>query len=122
MLAKTGYDKIISSSKTYTVWVPTDQALQTLDPAVLNDTAKLRLFVSNHISNQSYLAGAGIGAQRIQMLNGKYNNTTGATFDSANIVTANQYASNGVFHTIDNSSRATTTAGSFCKTHRPHPW
>ena len=101
MLVKTGYDKIISSSKTYTVWAPTDQALQSLSAAILNDTAQLKLFVANHISNQSYLEGAATGAMRIQMLNGKYNNLTGTTFDSANIVTANQYAANGVFHIID---------------------
>src|ERR1700733_6720592 len=52
LLVKSGYDKIISSSKTYTVWAPTDQALQTLDPAIVADTAKLKLFVGNHISNQ----------------------------------------------------------------------
>jgi len=34
MLVKTGYDKIISSSKTYTVWAPSDQALQALDPSM----------------------------------------------------------------------------------------
>ena len=101
LLVKSGYDKIISASKTYTVWAPNDQALQSLDPAVLSDTAKLKQFVGNHISNQSYLAGAATGGLRIQMLNGKYNNVTGATFDSANIVTANQYANNGVFHIID---------------------
>lgn len=101
LLAKTGYDKILSGSKTYTVWAPNDQALQSLDPAILNDTTRLKLFVGNHIANQSYLAGAGIDSQRIQMLNGKYNNTTGSTFDSAHVVTANQYAANGLFHIID---------------------
>ncbi len=101
LLVKTGYDKIIASSKTYTVWAPTDQALQALDPSIVSDTAKLRLFVGNHISNQSYLEGAGAPPQRIQMLNGKYMNVTGTTFDSANIASANQYASNGLFHTID---------------------
>ncbi len=101
MLVKTGYDKIISSSKTYTVWAPTDQALQTLDPAILSDTAKLKLFIGNHISNQSYIESASTGSLRVLMLNGKYNNVTGTTFDSANIVTANQYAGNGLFHIID---------------------
>lgn len=101
MLVKTGYDKIISSSKTYTVWAPNDQALQSLSTAILNDTAQLKLFVANHITNQSYLEGAATGSLRLQMLNGKYNNVTGTTFDSANIVTANQYAANGVFHVID---------------------
>lgn len=101
LLVKTGYDKIISSSKTYTVWAPTDQALQLLDPAILNDTAKLKLFVGNHISNQSYLIVAAAPDQRIKMLNGKYNLLSGSKFDSANITTANQYAANGIFHIID---------------------
>jgi len=101
MLAKTGYDKIISSSKTYTVWAPTDQALQTLDPAILNDTARLKLFVGNHIANQSYLEGGATGTLRVQVLNGKYITITAASFDSAHIVAPNQYANNGVFHTID---------------------
>jgi uncharacterized surface protein with fasciclin (FAS1) repeats len=101
LLVKSGFDKVISSSKTYTVWAPTDLALQTLDPAIVNDSAKLRLFVSNHISNQSYLAGTAAGDQRIKMLNGKYNVMSSSKFEDANIVTANQNTNNGVFHIID---------------------
>lgn len=99
LLVKSGYDKVISSSKTYTVWAPNDAALASLDPAIIADSNKLKLFVSNHISNQEYLAGA--PSQRIKMLNGKFNIFTGTTFDSANVVTPNQYANNGVFHVID---------------------
>src|ERR671913_602081 len=43
---KTGLDKELASSKTYTVWAPTNDALQTLDPTIIADTAKLRQFVS----------------------------------------------------------------------------
>lgn len=101
LLAKSGYDKIISSSKNYTVWAPTDQALQSLDPAIVNDTNRLRQFVGNHITNESYTSGAAPATQRIKMLNGKYIIVTTGKFDSANIVTANRYASNGIFHVID---------------------
>jgi len=101
LLVKTGYDKVLASSKTYTVWVPTDQALQSLDPSILSDTAKLRLFVTNHICNQSYLASTTNPDQRIHMLDGKYELLSGLKFDSANIITANQYAANGIFHIID---------------------
>ncbi len=101
LLIKSGYDKIVSSSKTYTVWAPTDAALQALDPAIVSDTAKLRQFVGNHISNQSYTAVATSGEQRVQMLNGKYVVITPSKFDSANITTANGYASNGILHVID---------------------
>lgn len=101
LLIKSGYDKVIASSKTYTVWAPTDAALQGLDPAIVSDTARLRRFVGNHISNQSYIAVAASGEQRVQMLNGKYVVITPSKFDSANITTANAYAGNGILHLID---------------------
>jgi uncharacterized surface protein with fasciclin (FAS1) repeats len=101
LLVKSGYDQVISSSKTFTVWAPTDLALQTLDPAIVNDSAKLRLFVSNHISNQSYLARVSATDQRIKMLNGKFNTMTVNKFDDANITTANLYANNGILHVVD---------------------
>lgn len=100
-LVQTGYDKIISSSKTYTVWAPTNAAFQSVDPAILSDTAKLRLFIGNHISNQSYtttMAGAGL---RIKMLNGKNTTFTTTTFETARIVQGNQYVANGILHVID---------------------
>ncbi len=99
LLIKSGYDKIISASKTFTVWAPTDQALQTLDPAIVNDTLKLKLFIGNHIANQSYTVGG--TDQRIKMMNGKYITVTSNKFDSASITTANKYANNGIFHVID---------------------
>src|SRR5688572_4687940 len=52
LLTKTGYNQLIASSKNYTVFAPVNEALASLDPSVLNDTAKLRLFVGNHITNQ----------------------------------------------------------------------
>ncbi len=98
-LQKAGYDKLLAGSKTYTVWVPTDAALASMDPSVVADSAKLSQFVLNHISNQSYPTGG--ADQRIPMLNGKYILQSGLKFDSANIVTPNQYAKNGLFHIID---------------------
>lgn len=101
MMVKTGYDKIVSSSQTYTVWAPTDSALASLDASITADTAKLKLFVANHIATQVYLSGTASGDQRIKMLNGKYITLSGAKFDSANIVKANQYTNNGIYHVID---------------------
>jgi uncharacterized surface protein with fasciclin (FAS1) repeats len=98
-LVKTGYDKVIASSKNYTVWAPTNAALATLDAAIVADSNKLKRFVGNHISNQSYFAG--IPSQRVQMLNGKYNAVGNFQFDSAIIRMPNLYAANGVFHIVD---------------------
>src|SRR5579883_2027541 len=47
LLVKSGFDKVLANSKTFTVWAPNDQALQSLDPSIINDTAQLKLFVAN---------------------------------------------------------------------------
>src|ERR1044072_8518236 len=47
LLVKSGYDKVISSSKTITVYAPNNAALVNLDPAIVNDSAKLNVFVAN---------------------------------------------------------------------------
>lgn len=119
LLVKSGYDKIIATSKTYTVWAPTDQALATLDAAIVNDSAKLRDFVGNHISNLSFPTGG--ADQRIAMLNGKYNLFAGAKFDSANISTANLYAANGVYHVIDKFIPRTDNCWEFVNNSTAYP-
>src|ERR1044072_8774315 len=52
LLSKTGYHQLIATSKNYTVFAPVNEALASLDPSVLNDTAKLRLYVGNLITTQ----------------------------------------------------------------------
>ncbi|MVN22707.1 fasciclin domain-containing protein [Mucilaginibacter arboris] len=100
-LVKTGYDKVISSSKTFTVWAPTNTAMQSVDATILNDTAKLKQFVGNHLSNQSYLTNVPQPSVRVQTLNGKFATFTSTTFEEANITQANQYVGNGILHIID---------------------
>lgn len=100
-LVKTGYDKVISSSKTFTVWAPTNTAMQSVDASILNDTTKLKQFVGNHISNQAYITNLAQPVLRIQTLNGKFINFTSTTFEDANITQANQYVNNGILHVID---------------------
>jgi hypothetical protein len=100
-LNKTGYDRIIASSKTFTIWAPTNLALQNLDPAIVNDTAKLKPFIANHISNQSYFTSMPNPLLIIRTLNGKNILFTKTKFEEANITTADRYVGNGVLHTID---------------------
>lgn len=101
LLAKSGYDKVLASSKTFTVYAPTNAALQNLDPAVVNDTARLRAFVENHIATQSYFTTATDTVRRIPMLNGKYQNIQNKTIGDASIVQADTYVANGVLQTVD---------------------
>ena len=100
-LVKTGYDKVVASSKTFTIWAPTNTALQTLDPAIVSDSAKLRQFVGNFIANQSYFTYNPNPVLTIRTLNGKNILFTKTKFEEANIVTADRYVGNGVLHTID---------------------
>src|SRR5476651_1235543 len=98
-LVKTGYDQVIISSKTFTVWAPTNAAIlaaQATDPTVISDAAKLKLFIGNHISLQSYTSSAPTPSLRVKMLNGKSATFTKTTFEEANIVIKDEYASNGI--------------------------
>ncbi len=98
---KTGVDVLLQSSKTFSVWAPTNDALLTLDAAIVADTAKLRLFVLNHISNQAYYTRDVQTSIRVAMLSGKYNNFYGSKIEDANITSADKFVMNGVLHVID---------------------
>src|SRR4029079_11811286 len=90
-LVKTGLDKELSSSKTYTVWAPVNDALQSLDPAIIANADKLKAFIGNHISLQSYFTKDAQQAIRVPMLNGKRVSFSKNKFDEANITEADKY-------------------------------
>ena len=94
-------DSLLRSSKSFTVWAPSNNALNGLDPAIVADTSKLRRFVMNHISYQLYFTRDAQTSKRIGMLNGKYNNFLNNKFEDATITTADRYVRNGVLHIID---------------------
>ena len=98
---KAGLDSLLKTSKTYTIWAPSNDALTTLDPSIPNDISKLRSFVLNHISNQLYFTRDAQTSKRIGMLNGKYNNFKGNKFEDATITNADRFVKNGVLHIID---------------------
>jgi uncharacterized surface protein with fasciclin (FAS1) repeats len=100
LLAKSGYDKVLASSKTFTVYAPTNAALANLDAAIINDSARLAKFIGSHIASQSYFT-TDPAAKRIEMLNGKFHNIQGKTIEDAAITTADDYARNGVVQVID---------------------
>lgn len=101
LLVKTGLDKVIASSKTFTIWAPTNLAITNMDQTVLSDTAKLNQFVKNHISTQSYLSSMPNPILTIRTLNGKNILFTKTTFEEATIITADRYVGNGILFTVD---------------------
>lgn len=100
-LKKTGYDKVVSSSKTFTVWAPDNKAIQALDPAYLNDTASLKLFIGNCIANQAfYSKDARDSALRIRTYSGKRVLFTGETLNGNAVGKKDITAKNGVLYTM----------------------
>lgn len=100
-ITSSGLDTLLESSKSFTIWAPTDNALATLDPAIVNDPARLKAFVLNHISYQSYFIQNAITPLRIPMLSGKYNQFTTSKFEDATITAWDKYVRNGVLHVIN---------------------
>lgn len=101
LLVETGYDKILSASKTYTVFAPTNEAMGEVDEAILNNPDALKQFVANHIALTAY-SSVRKSDVRVKMLSNKYLDFEGSTLiDDATIVEADHYAKNGVYHIID---------------------
>lgn len=100
-VGKAGLDSLLRSSKSFTVWAPTNDALAGIDAATVADTAKLRVYILNHIAYEPYFTRDVPVATRIPMVNGKYNSFSAAKFEDANLKSADKYVRNGVLHVID---------------------
>lgn len=100
-LKQTGYDAVIASSRTYTVFAPGNAELATLDAAIKNDAAKLKQFIGNHIATQVYSTKDITVNTRIGMINGKYLNMKGDAIGSSLITVKDQYAANGLLQQVD---------------------
>lgn len=102
LLTQTGYDKILAASKTYTVFVPTNEAMKAVSTTILNNPEALKKFVENHIALTSFSSVRNTDEERIQMLSDKYLTFKGSKIiGDATIVTADHYAANGVYHIIN---------------------
>lgn len=105
-LVETGLDKELSSSKIYTVFAPTNETLIVMDATVRGNPAKLKQFIANHITEEIVSFSNNTPRKRILMLNGKYNAIAPFSIESAVSIESNQYASNGILHTINMSVNA----------------
>ncbi|WP_265955562.1 fasciclin domain-containing protein [Galbibacter sp. EGI 63066] len=102
LLEETGYDRILSGSKTYTVWPPTNEALASVPQEALSDMKSKKLFVQNHITLTAFSSVSEQDTVTVQMLSNKYLEfKNGAVIFDANVITTDQYASNGLYHVID---------------------
>lgn len=72
LLVRTGWDEILVLPQLYTVWAPTNDALNNLEESYLTDSAKLKQLVDHHIaySRYSYI-NSDQETQKIKMYSGK---------------------------------------------------
>ena len=102
VLVATGYDKVLASSKNFTVFVPTNAAMSQVPASILNDAAALKLFVGNHIALTSYSSVRDTDEVQIEMQSKKFLIFNGkSTIDGSAIVSADLLAANGIYHIID---------------------
>lgn len=95
-----GYDSLLISTQTFTVWAPDDEALAAVDET---DTEQVRLLVSNHIARFNH-STAEPDSKIIRMINGKvyyYSHQNGMSFGGSNLISKDQLAKNGILHTLD---------------------
>ena len=100
LLVQTGYDKVLSSTKTYTVFALNETVVKTIDPVVLMSSTKLKTFIANHITEQSLPISVNTPTARIQMIGGKYNLLSSSKIESSSFVASNRYAANGLIHDV----------------------
>jgi len=95
-----GYDTLLSSTQSYTVWAPVNESLSGIDLTTI-DKVQARLIVNNHIAR--FINSTAIApGQFIRMNNYKmYSFSTGSTsFGGSELITHDILARNGVLHTI----------------------
>ncbi|MBQ6209181.1 MAG: fasciclin domain-containing protein [Prevotella sp.] len=99
LLQKTGYDKVLAESQTYTVWAPKDNTFDYNYYNSISTDKLLREFVLNHISRYNY-AVADEKTPTIYMLNEKAMNFTSGQIGGVSIAKT-LGTSNGVLQMLD---------------------
>jgi uncharacterized surface protein with fasciclin (FAS1) repeats len=103
-LQTTRWDTLLTTTKAYTLWAPTNDALNSLDAGMTNSNEKITALVRNHIcplQYEYYTAGESI---RLKTFEGKY-----ITLDFVNYKVNDAHliepydivANNGILHIID---------------------
>lgn len=101
LLIKTKYSEVLASSKKYTVWAPSNDALANLSTDIVNDEQKLKDFIGYYIVELPYNTALATNTLRLKTLNGKYIYFSETKFEDAGLVTIDQHVGNGILHTVN---------------------
>ncbi len=104
LLIKTGYDKVLQSSKSFTVWAPDNSDFDNVLQASGAQSADslMKNFVAYHVASQAYFTTSTADTtMRIISLKGKPLEFTASTVENAAIKEKDLYTGNGVLHVIN---------------------
>ena len=103
ILRKTGYDKRLAASQTYTVWAPENETFDYEGVLSFSKERMVKEFVENHIARNNYPASGEIDSE-VYMLNEKKMHFGGkSTYDiqGVSLKGLNLSSSNGTLHTLN---------------------
>ena len=103
LLKKEGYDEVLNSNQSYTVWAPSNESYDFETYNAMSDSLLKAEFLNNHIA-RGYHRASGNTSERIHLLNKKTSpfagdgdyTLGGLAIDSTNII-----SKNGVLHLLD---------------------
>ena len=98
MIETAGYEDLLSSSQTFTVWAPVNEALADVD---MNDKAAVTRTLINHIARFN-ISSATPAEEGVKMLNGKlmYFSDDASQFGGAKIKESDIRVANGLVHEL----------------------
>ena len=109
-----GYDRVLSSNQTFTVFAPTNATFSATQAEMLiasyneqagkgvrtNDNTVIRRFLQNHIAQYRYPISS-LTEKTIAMMNNKYAPITANTIGNRSFTSKNALSTNGLLFTID---------------------
>lgn len=103
LLQQTGWDSILASTKSYTVWAPTNDALALVGSEILSNQDETKSLVDNHICFLQYDYYSHNEPARVKNFKGKYLDLdfVSGTVNGINILEPDIVANNGVLHIIN---------------------
>lgn len=103
LLSRTGYDQLLSTSQSFTVWAPEDNTYDYDALQQLSDSVLVNDFIKNHIARSNIQASGAVNQKRVFMLNKKmmvFNGNGTYTMQGIHADQVNIATNNGTVHKL----------------------
>jgi uncharacterized surface protein with fasciclin (FAS1) repeats len=107
LVKRSGFDKELDNTRTYTVWAPVNGTFNTADYQGLSDSLLLQRFVKSHVAEYGH-AASGMVEERVHTLNEKsftFEGNGTYTYGGQIVSQANLPSSNGVMHLLQGTAQ-----------------